>query len=63
MKIVEHGGTAEQNKIVGFENIDGDDGEDVDGTMKEYVEENLGGMAGRRSSMRVNSLLYEEDSM
>ena len=36
-----------------------------DETMQEYVEELLSGqlMAGRRSSNRINSLLYEEDSM
>jgi hypothetical protein len=33
-----------------------------DDSMKEYVEDNLIGMAGRRSSCRVNSLLFEEDS-
>ena len=35
-----------------------------DGTMKEYVEDLLNnGVAGRRSSIRVNSLLFEEDSL
>ena len=31
--------------------------------MKNHVEALLNGMAGRRSSMRVNSLLFEEDSL
>jgi len=32
--------------------------------MREYVEDLLNGqMAGRRSSNRLNSLLFEEDSM
>lgn len=31
--------------------------------MKEYVEELLTGMQGRRSSTRMNSLMFEEDSM
>jgi len=35
------------------------DGED---SMKEYIEETFNAMAGRRSSIRVNSLLFEEDS-
>jgi len=33
-----------------------------DDSMKEYVEGVLIGKAGRRSSLRVNSLLFEEDS-
>ena len=47
--------------------------EDGDGTMKHYVEEQLlgagnvgagGGIAGmRRTSTRINSLLFEEDSL
>ena len=38
--------------------------EDGDGTMKSIVEELLcSKLAGRRSSTRINSLLFEEDSM
>ena len=40
------------------------DQEEGDGTMKSYVEDMLlGNVAGRRSNTRVNSLLFEEDSM
>jgi len=35
-----------------------------DGTMKSYVEDLLNDkFAGRRSSTRLNSLLFEEDSL
>ena len=37
--------------------------EDGEGTMKEYVEDILDGIGSRRSSIRVNSLLFEEDSL
>ena len=37
--------------------------EEDEGTMQNYVEDILGGIGSRRSSIRVNSLLFEEDSL
>ena len=31
--------------------------------MKNYVEDLLDGIGSRRSSMRINSLIFEEDSL
>ena len=51
LKIMEH-----QIEVV---QIDEDDA----GTMQNYVEDLLLGIGSRRSSIRVNSLLFEEDSL
>ena len=60
LKILEHPKEPEDTVVIA------DDSEaDGDNTMKSYVDDLLGNnrFVGGRSSMRVNSLLYEEDSL
>ena len=63
LKIVEQ---ASRQDITNANKYRGKGGSDEDGgetTMQHYVEDLLGGIGSRRSSIRINSLLFEEDSL
>ena len=63
LKIVEQASRQDISNAHKYRGKGASDEDGGDSTMQHYVEDLLGGIGSRRSSIRINSLLFEEDSL